>query len=152
MDDITIFSDTNEYNIRDIRQVCHRLQDHTLRALPSKYKFFANKHPLLGHVIEDQGIYQDSVKIRGIQDWYTPKSKNWMTNVYWCCNIPCTIPLRPRYPKRPTVRSAFPKSIWMETTAWRSSSTNQDANQIHYHTPPHWLSITPSNLHIYRCF
>ena len=76
LDDITIFSDTFENHIQDIRQVCKRLQDHKIRASPSKCNFFADKLPLLGHVIDDQGIHADPEKIRGIQDWHTPKSKN----------------------------------------------------------------------------
>ena len=76
LDDITIFSDTKEDHIRDIRQVCQRLQNHIIRASPAKYKFFADRLPLLGHVIDDQGIHADPEKIRGIQDWHTPKSKN----------------------------------------------------------------------------
>ena len=42
----------------------------------SKCKFFADKLPLLGHVMDDQWILADPEKIRGIQDWHTPKSKN----------------------------------------------------------------------------
>ena len=76
LDDITIFSDTKENHIRDIRQVCQRLQDHNIRASPSKCKFFADRLPLLGHVIDNQGIHADPEIIRGIQDWHTPKSKN----------------------------------------------------------------------------
>ena len=76
LDDITIFSDTKADHIRDIRQVCQRLQDHKIRASPAKCKFFADRLPLLGHVIDNQGIHADSQKIRGIQDWHTHKSKN----------------------------------------------------------------------------
>jgi len=76
LDDITIFSDTFRNHVRDIRQVCQRLQDHHIRASPSKCNFFANRLPLLGHVIDDQGIHADSEKIEGIQDWHTPLSKN----------------------------------------------------------------------------
>ena len=76
LDDITIFSETKEDHIRDICQVCQRLQDHNIRASPSKCKFFTDKLPLLGHVIDDQGIHADPEKMQGIQDWHTPKSKN----------------------------------------------------------------------------
>ena len=76
LDDITIFSDNKENHIRDIRQVCQRLQDHKIRASPAQCKFFADRLPLLGHVLDDQGIYVDPEKIGGIQDWHTPKSKN----------------------------------------------------------------------------
>ena len=76
LDDITIFSDTKEDHIRDIHQVCQRLQDHNIRASPSKCKFLAERLPLLGNVIDDQGIHADPEKIRGIQDWHISKSKN----------------------------------------------------------------------------
>ena len=76
LDDITIFSDTFENHIRDICQVCKRLQDHKIQASPSKCNFFADKLPLLGPVIDDQGIHANPEKIREIQDWHTPKSKN----------------------------------------------------------------------------
>ena len=73
-DDITKFSDTKEDHIRDIRQVCQRLQDQNIRASAAKCKFFADRLPLLGHVIDDQGIHADPEKIREIQNWHTPKS------------------------------------------------------------------------------
>ena len=76
LDDITIISDNKEDYIRDIRQVCQRLQDHNIRASSSKCKFFADRLPLLGHIIDDQGIHADPEKIQGMQDWHTPKSKN----------------------------------------------------------------------------
>ena len=76
LNDITIFSDTKEDHIRDIRQVCQRLQDQNIRASPAKCKFFAMRLPLLGHIIDDEGIHADPEKIREIQDWHTPKSKN----------------------------------------------------------------------------
>ena len=63
LDDITIFSDTKEDHIRDIRQVCQRLQDYNIRASPAKCKFFADRLPLLGHVIDDQGSHADPEKI-----------------------------------------------------------------------------------------
>ena len=76
LNDITIFSDTKENHVQDIRQVCQILQDHKIRASPAKCKFFAKRLPQLGQVIDDQGIHADPEKIRGIRDWHTPKSKN----------------------------------------------------------------------------
>ena len=46
------------------------------KSLPAKCKVFANRLPMLGHIIDDQGIHVDSAKIQGIRDWHTPKSKN----------------------------------------------------------------------------
>jgi len=96
LDDIIIFSDSFENHVRDIRQVCQRLQDHHIRASASKCNFFADRLPLLGDVMDDQGILADPEKIRGIQDWHTPKSKNELQKFYSCYNISCTIPTTPR--------------------------------------------------------
>ena len=76
LDNITIFSDTLENHIQDILQVRKRFQEHKIRAWPSKCNFFADRLPLLGHVIDDQEIYRDPEKIRAIEDWHTPKSQN----------------------------------------------------------------------------
>ena len=74
LDVITIFSDNKEDHIHDIREVCQSPQDYNIGASPAKCKFFADRLPLLGHLIDDQGIHADPEKIRGIQDWHTPKS------------------------------------------------------------------------------
>ena len=75
MDDITIFSETYEDHIKDIREVCKRLQKHQICTSPKKCIFFAKELPLLGHKIDDRGIHPDPEKIRSIQDWPTPKNK-----------------------------------------------------------------------------
>jgi len=75
LDDITLLSDTFENHVRDIRQVCQRLQDHHIRASPFKCNFFTDRLPLLGHVIDDQGIHANPENTGGIQDWHTPKLK-----------------------------------------------------------------------------
>ena len=66
LDNNTIFSNTFENHIRDIRQVCKRLPDHNIRASPSKCNLFADKLSLLQHVIDIQGIHAYREKIRGI--------------------------------------------------------------------------------------
>jgi len=76
LDNITIFSDTFENHVRDIRPVCQRFQDQHIRASASKCNFFPDRLPLLKHVMDNQGIHADPEKIHGIQDWHTPKSKN----------------------------------------------------------------------------
>ena len=39
LDDITIWSDSFENHVRDIRQVCERLQDHHITAFPIQMQF-----------------------------------------------------------------------------------------------------------------
>jgi len=68
LDDITIFTDSFENHVRDIRQVCQRLQDHHIRAFSFKCNFFADRLCLLGHIIDNQGIHADPEKIQGFPD------------------------------------------------------------------------------------
>jgi len=76
LEHITISSDSFENHVRDIRQVCQRLQDYHITASPANCSFLTISLPRLGHVIDDQGINADPEKTRGTQAWHTPKSKN----------------------------------------------------------------------------
>jgi hypothetical protein len=51
------------------------LQEAQIYASTAKCKFFADRLSILGHYIDKDGIHTDPEKIRGIQDWPTPKSK-----------------------------------------------------------------------------
>jgi len=96
LDDVTIVSDTFENDLRDIRHLCQRLQDPYIKALPSKCNFFTARIPLLGHVIEDQGIHPDS-EIYKESSPGTPTNHKMNYKFYWCCSISCTIPTTPHY-------------------------------------------------------
>ena len=75
LDDITIFPDTKEDHIWDIRQVWQRLRDNSIGSSPAKCKFLANRLPLLGYFIDDQGIHAEPEKIQGIRTGRPPKLK-----------------------------------------------------------------------------
>src|SRR5438067_9123758 len=63
LDNIFIYSDTLEDHIDHIKQVCLKLCEHQLYASAKKSQFFANKLKILGHYINNQGIYVDLLKI-----------------------------------------------------------------------------------------
>src|SRR5947207_10253287 len=75
LDDIFIYSNTLEDHINHIKQVCLKLCEHKLYTSAKKSQFFANKLEILGHYIDDQGIYADPLKIEKIINWPTPTSK-----------------------------------------------------------------------------
>jgi len=68
LDQIAIFSESFVNHVSDIGQVGQILQDHNIRAYSSKCNVVTDRLPVLGHVIEDQGIHADPEKERGIQD------------------------------------------------------------------------------------
>src|SRR5438552_2795340 len=75
LDDIFIYSDTLEDHIDHIKQVCLKLQEHRLYASAKKSQFFADKLEILGHYIDNQGIYANPSKIEKIINWSTPTSR-----------------------------------------------------------------------------
>src|SRR5947199_3710548 len=69
LDDIFIYSDTLKDHIDHIKQVCLKLREHRLYASAKKSQFFADKLEILGHYIDNQGIYADPSKIEKIINW-----------------------------------------------------------------------------------
>jgi len=74
-DDIVVFSDTFEENIKDLTSACTKLQKAGYYANATKSAFFASKLDILGHMIDDDGIHPAPEKIRTIMDWTRPESQ-----------------------------------------------------------------------------
>ncbi|GJY12425.1 hypothetical protein Tco_0381734 [Tanacetum coccineum] len=56
-----------------LKAILELLKKEELYAKFSKCEFWIPKVQFLGHVIDSQGIYVDSVKIESIKDWASPK-------------------------------------------------------------------------------
>ena len=74
IDDILVYSKSMEDREEHLRVVLQRLRDHQLYAKFSKYEFWINEVPFLGHVISLEGIAVDPSKVRDVLDWEPPKS------------------------------------------------------------------------------
>ena len=74
LDDILIFSETEEDHVEHLRQVLNLLRQHKLYCKLSKCEFFRRRIKFLGHTISDSGIETDQDKITAIQDWPVPKN------------------------------------------------------------------------------
>ena len=73
IDDILIYSKTEEEHKEHLKIVLQELQDHQLFAKFSKRDFFKDKIQYLGHVVTKEGILVDPKKIKAIEDWPVPK-------------------------------------------------------------------------------
>lgn len=69
LDDILVYSHTEEQHLKDLEQVLARLQEHKLYAKLSKCEFFKNEVDFLGHVVGQDGIKVDPAKVQTIRDW-----------------------------------------------------------------------------------
>ena len=72
IDDILIFSKTEEEHEQHLRLVLQRLREHQLYAKFSKCEFWIDEVTFLGHVISQGGIAVDPRKVKDVLEWETP--------------------------------------------------------------------------------
>jgi hypothetical protein len=74
LDDILIFSKTENEHKQHVRKVLELLRKHKLFAKKSKCEFFQQSVSFLGHVVSAEGISMEQDKVKAITDWPRPKS------------------------------------------------------------------------------
>jgi hypothetical protein len=74
LDDILIFSETEEQHIEHVRMVMERLRQWKLYIKLSKCVFHTTSVEFLGFVITPQGVLMDQERVKAIQEWPTPRS------------------------------------------------------------------------------
>lgn len=74
LDDILIFSDTEEDHSRHLDAVLARLAEHKLYAGKDKCAFALREVDFLGHVVGADGIKTDPAKVSAVRDWPQPRN------------------------------------------------------------------------------
>ena len=72
IDDILIYSKSEEEHEQHLRIALQTLKDHRLYAKFSKCEFWLQEVKFLGHVISQQGIAVDSSKTDAVANWTRP--------------------------------------------------------------------------------
>jgi len=75
LDDILIFTRTEEEHAKAIRRVLQVLQEHKLFLRPEKCKFCKERIEYLGLVISENEVSMDPVKVAGVREWPTLENK-----------------------------------------------------------------------------
>jgi len=75
LDDILIFTRTEEEHAKAIRWVLQVLQEHKLFLRPEKCEFWKERIQYLGLVISENKVSIDLVKVAGVREWPTPENK-----------------------------------------------------------------------------
>ncbi|WVZ94846.1 hypothetical protein U9M48_040683 [Paspalum notatum var. saurae] len=73
IDDILIYSKTEEEHEEHLRLMLQKLREHKLYAKFSKCDFWIEKVKFLGHVISNGGIAVDQSKVTEVQNWKIPE-------------------------------------------------------------------------------
>jgi hypothetical protein len=74
LDDILIYSKTEEEHEQHLRMVLQVLREHQLYAKLRKCTFYQKKIHYLGHIVSEDGIAVDLENIEAIKSWPTPKN------------------------------------------------------------------------------
>jgi len=74
IDDILIYSKTEEEHAEHLRLVLLKLREHCLYAKFSKCEFWLKELIFLGHVVSEEGVAVIPDKVQDVLDWKTPKS------------------------------------------------------------------------------
>lgn len=74
MDDILVFSSSEEEHATHLQQVFDRLRAHHLFVKHSKCSFFQDHIDFLGFIIGRDGITMDPSRVQAIQEWPEPES------------------------------------------------------------------------------
>jgi len=75
LDNILIFTGTEEEHAKAIRRVLQVLQEHKLFLRPEKCEFWKERIEYLGLVISENKVSIDLVKVAGVREWPTPENK-----------------------------------------------------------------------------
>jgi len=75
LDDILIFTRTEEKHVKAIRRVLQVLQEHKLFLCLEKCEFCKERIKYLGLVISENEVSMDLVKVAGVREWPTPENK-----------------------------------------------------------------------------
>jgi hypothetical protein len=74
IDDILVYSKSEEEHAEHLRIVLTRLRDHQLYAKFSKCEFWLKEVQFLGHVLSAEGVAVDLGKVKDILNWKPPTS------------------------------------------------------------------------------
>ncbi|XP_066162169.1 uncharacterized protein, partial [Oryza sativa Japonica Group] len=74
IDDILIYSQSEEDHQRHLRLVLGKLREHQLYAKLSKCEFWLSEVKFLGHVISAKGVAVDPETVTAVTDWKQPKT------------------------------------------------------------------------------
>jgi hypothetical protein len=73
IDDILIYSQSEEEHVEYLKMVLQRLREHQLYAKLSKCEFWIHEVLFLGHIINQDGLAMDPKKVADILNWKAPK-------------------------------------------------------------------------------
>ncbi len=82
LDNVIVFGDTFKEALDNLMAILYRLKEYNLKLKAKKCSFFQRKVNFLGHIVYENGIECDPVKIEKIKDLLPPETKTGLGNYY----------------------------------------------------------------------
>jgi hypothetical protein len=89
MDDILVFTETNEQHTAVVREVLKILRDNNLFLKPEKCVYHQPEVKYLGLIIGNKQARMDPTKVSAIHDWPVPTKKQELQRFLGFCNFYC---------------------------------------------------------------
>ena len=86
MDDIITGSESFEESILRLEHIFKRLQIANLKLKPSKCIFFQKSVSFLGHVVSEDGVHTDPMKVEAVKNWPEPKKVKELRSFLGLCS------------------------------------------------------------------
>jgi hypothetical protein len=83
IDDILIYSQSEEEHMDHLKMVLQRLREHQLYAKLSKCEFWIDEVLFLGHIINKEGLVVDPKKVVDILNWKAPTDARGIKSRYY---------------------------------------------------------------------
>ena len=77
LDDILIFSKSEEEHTQHLHQICERLRESELYAKPSKCRLYQKEIEFLGFIISPEGVAMDPDRVETIREWKSRPPQNY---------------------------------------------------------------------------
>lgn len=74
LDDVLIFSSTFEEHVQNVKTVLTKIKEAGLKLSPTKCHFFQKEVKFLGHLVSENGLLTDPMKVNKIKNWELPKT------------------------------------------------------------------------------
>ena len=74
LDDILVFSKTEEEHVAHVKEVLHRLREAKLYVKLSKCEWHTQRTEFLGYVVSPEGVTVDPERVSTVKDWPVPRT------------------------------------------------------------------------------
>ncbi|MBW0498614.1 hypothetical protein O181_038329 [Austropuccinia psidii MF-1] len=89
LDDIIVFSSSEEEHVKHVASILQRLRDNRLFSKASKCVFHASRVEYLGYFVSSDGLKMDSAKVQHILNWPHPKNITALQSFLGFANFYC---------------------------------------------------------------